>query len=176
MVGFVPTMNRNIAPTGQNMMIGARIGRTKMNETSVFKNKSTDDNIGICRRIIEIAKEIDRLGYGHLKFVNADTKKKIYISGPVSGTTDYEERFRVKENQLEDSWKVVNPVKMFSQYAKGRIFPAYDDIIKKDLEFLAECNAIYMMDGWKNSNGCNIELERAKELRLAVIYENEDDR
>lgn len=36
------------------MMIGARIGRTKMNETSVFKNKSTDDNIGICRRIIEI--------------------------------------------------------------------------------------------------------------------------
>lgn len=41
---------------------------------------------------------------------------RIYISGPISGTTDFEVRFGKMEKELrERGYEVVNPAKMQSQ-------------------------------------------------------------
>lgn len=38
---------------------------------------------------------------------------RIYISGPITGTTDYKERFAVAEEKLKaNGYEVVNPAKL----------------------------------------------------------------
>jgi len=40
-----------------------------------------------------------------------------------------------------------------------------------DLELVRRCDAIYMLEGWEQSEGAKQELELAKELNLDVFYE-----
>jgi hypothetical protein len=36
------------------------------------------------------------------------------------------------------------------------------------------CDAIYMLDGWENSKGANIEYQYAKDNGLDICYESEE--
>lgn len=46
---------------------------------------------------------------------------------------------------------------------------------KEDITFLEHwATTIYMLKGWKKSKGCKMEIKRAKELGLKIIYEEEE--
>lgn len=96
-------------------------------------------------------------------------KERIYISGPVTGTDDYLERFSEKECELEKcGYSVINPA------AVGSMLPedtAYEEYMGMSLTMLGMCGSIYMLKGWEKSCGANREYGYALAKGMAVIYE-----
>lgn len=43
---------------------------------------------------------------------------------------------------------------------------------ERDLRIMEECNAVYFMDGWENSLGCQVEHARAVELLIDRYYQS----
>lgn len=83
---------------------------------------------------------------------------RIYISGPISGTPDYEERFAEAASAIKaDGHTYVNPA-MLARYLPDL---TYEEYLAYDLEELRRCDAIYMMPGWVRSRGCKVEREEA---------------
>lgn len=95
---------------------------------------------------------------------------KIYISGPITGTDDYMERFQKAEDELAANGHMVyNPAHANSFMPEGT---TYDEYMEISFCLLGMADAIYMMDGWEKSKGANMELARAKELGLEVYYQS----
>jgi len=98
-----------------------------------------------------------------------------YISGPYHGDTIWEtvQNIRLAEAVALDYWKkgyaVICPHKnsaLFDGAAPESIW------IAGDLEILSRCDVIVMIAGWRKSKGAQLELERARELGLEVIYDD----
>ena len=68
-----------------------------------------------------------------------------------------------------DKHDIVNPWRLSKTLRKIRKNPTYEDYLDYDLMYLKHCNAIYMLPGWKNSRGANIELCEAKRLGIKVM-------
>lgn len=80
---------------------------------------------------------------------------KVYISGAITGTSDYMTRFAAAEGQLTClGHKVFNPAKINSQLPDGT---SYEEYMNVSLCLLDMCSAIYMLDGWNESRGANRE-------------------
>lgn len=80
---------------------------------------------------------------------------KVYISGPITGTEDYKERFKAAEAELRRAGHVpVNPVTISEKLGKGLPHEAY---MKRDIEWLVSCEGIYMLPNWQNSKGARVE-------------------
>jgi hypothetical protein len=103
----------------------------------------------------------------------AKKKPKIYISGAITGTDDYMERFGMAEKKLtERGYSVVNPAKVNFQLPEDT---TYEQYMKMSLVMLSMCDAIYMLDGWEDSKGAALEMQYAKTLDgiRAILYESE---
>ena len=99
-----------------------------------------------------------------------NNKKKIYISGPISGY-DIEERraaFAAVERMLrEEGLEVVNPLNM--------AFPedcTHEQYMRVDIALLIGCDYIYLMKGWYGSLGAVTEYLVACSAGIDV-YANE---
>lgn len=93
---------------------------------------------------------------------------KIYISGPISGTDDYRERFSKAEAILKNKGHIpVNPIYM-DAYQEAL---TYDEIMYFDLDLLSKCDAIVMLKGWRNSMGANREWGYAYAQDLMIFEE-----
>lgn len=93
----------------------------------------------------------------------------IYISGPISGTDDYEERFaRAEEALIAKGLDVINPVKRAS--ALPTVF-TYEQILRLDIADLDECDGIYMLRGWRDSRGASEEFRYAWQSDKTIIFE-----
>lgn len=80
---------------------------------------------------------------------------KIYISGAITGTTDYMERFAKAEKELtERGYSVVNPAKVNAQLPEDT---TYEEYMKMRFCMLDMCEAIFMLKGWSKSCGSNRE-------------------
>lgn len=80
---------------------------------------------------------------------------KIYISGAITGTDDYMERFAKAEKELtEKGYSVVNPAKVNAQLPEDT---SYEEYMKMCFCMLDMCDGIYMLKGWKKSCGANRE-------------------
>lgn len=80
---------------------------------------------------------------------------RVYISGKITGTDDYMERFaEVEEKLINDGYSVINPASVNSMMPEDT---SYEEYMKMSLTMLGMCDAIYMMDGWENSCGANRE-------------------
>ena len=97
-------------------------------------------------------------------------KKKIYISGPISGH-DLEERrkaFALAQKRCEEAgYDVFNPM------SNG--LPANSSTaehMKRDLETLLQCDSIYMMNGWNHSAGCHTEFVVATSIGCSFVFES----
>lgn len=91
----------------------------------------------------------------------------IYISGKVSGTTDFYMRFEEAENYLiKLGYVPINPVRN-APYGKEWEYYMRNDIIK-----LMCCDSIYMLKGWRFSRGARLEHHIAKKLGFKIIYEH----
>ena len=98
-------------------------------------------------------------------------KKKIYLSGPISGH-DIEERrkeFKGIQTQFEKAgYDVVNPME------NGLPSDATtNQHMKRDIELLLTCTGIYMMKKWTHSAGCITEFHVAHAIGLEVEFEQE---
>ena len=84
--------------------------------------------------------------------------RRIYISGPITGTTDYKQRFEETEKKLKETFPdadIVNPVKITESLEHF----THDEYLKVCIEALSCCNMIFLMRGWENSEGAKEELQ-----------------
>lgn len=88
---------------------------------------------------------------------------KIYIAGPISGTTDYEECFEEAERAIQrKGHEAINPVHIRSVIETvGANALRYDKLMNICKALVDACDAIYMMPGWQRSNGARQEHDEA---------------
>ena len=95
--------------------------------------------------------------------------KRVYISGAITGTTDYMERFEKAENYLKSKgYSVVNPAKVNAQMPEDT---TYEEYMKMSFCLLSLCDVAYFLNGWRNSNGANKEYRYALEHSIKAIFE-----
>lgn len=93
----------------------------------------------------------------------------VYISGKITGTDDYLQRFEAAENHLNnmDILDIINPAKVNSFLPEL----SYSQYIKMSLCMLEMCDTIYMLKNWENSVGAKLEWEFAKANNYKIMYE-----
>lgn len=100
---------------------------------------------------------------------------KIYLSGPITGTAGYRERFGLLEEKLRlffPEATFVNPVELCAQEGLDPVKNSWADFMDVCLEALnRDCTHICMMKGWRESKGAYIELIVAKNNRMRVFYQ-----
>lgn len=96
---------------------------------------------------------------------------KCYISGAITGTDDYMERFAEAEKKLlKEFFAVINPAKVNAQLPENDT--TYREYMKMSLTMLEMCDYIYMMNGWQNSSGACLEYQYAKTLGKNIIFQD----
>ncbi len=98
---------------------------------------------------------------------------KIYISGKISGMdyTDAFNRFETVENFLHDlGHDPVNPMKSAGEVPGKR----WTEYMAEDILLIDECDAIYMMANWQDSNGAKVERYLCEVTGKAIFYEASD--
>lgn len=94
---------------------------------------------------------------------------RVYISGGITGVSDYKEHFEYAEKKLkEKGYEVVNPAKI------NALLPTsceYEDYMKMSICELSLCDTIYMLKGYQTSKGALRELEYAKEHDYKILLE-----
>lgn len=93
-----------------------------------------------------------------------EEKKKIYISGAISNNPSYKKQFTDKFKELESEYRVLTPLFINADLS-------WKEYMKIDLAMIKICDCIYMMKGWKNSRGAQIENIYAGILGKEIIYE-----
>ena len=97
---------------------------------------------------------------------------RVYISGAITGTDDYMERFKETEDRLtSEGMSVFNPAHANSYMPKDT---TYEEYMKVSFCLLDMCEAIYMMNGWQKSCGANREYGYALAKDMIILFEDED--
>lgn len=101
-------------------------------------------------------------------------KPRVYISGKISGTTDFMERFDSAEEKLKSrGYAVLNPARANSYMPEDT---TWDEYMKVSLTLLQMADAIYMLDGWEDSKGARQEYNMAvNPLHLKIMHESSDE-
>ena len=101
-------------------------------------------------------------------------QKTIYISGKITGTDDYKDRFLKAEQKLRSrGFNVLNPVKAgkwLERYLAPKV-PTWGQYMKQAIKSMMSADYIFMMKGYRESKGARIELFLAKILQYEIIYE-----
>ena len=98
-------------------------------------------------------------------------KMRVYLSGAITGTNDFMERFNAVEDRLtSEGMSVVNPAKINSNLPKDFIYAEYMEI---DFLMIDLCDAIYMMDGWQKSRGATREYWYASGKEKIILFEGQ---
>lgn len=93
----------------------------------------------------------------------------IYISGAITGTTDYMEHFNKAENDLIlQGYEVVNPARINANLPK---ICTHKDYMKMSLTELELCDTIYLLKGYEKSVGAMEELRYAVKHGYTIIKE-----
>ena len=92
--------------------------------------------------------------------------KKIYLSGKISGDPDFKEKFALKEKELTETGHLV-----FNPALHPDMF-TWEQFMELDLKALGNCDAIYLLEDWKDSRGAKIEYDEAVKLGKEIIFEN----
>lgn len=90
--------------------------------------------------------------------------EKIYICGQVSGLHHdrvYHKFASWEYNLNKLGFEVVNPMKLISRHTK------YAEMMRTRIHALTECNSIFILDDWKESQDSRLEYDLALKLRLS---------
>ena len=90
---------------------------------------------------------------------------RVYLAGPITGVSDYFEKFAKAAQQLRmEGHEVFNPA------AANLDELPINKIMAYELDWLCrEAEAIALLPGWINSKGATIEFLLAEYLKLKVI-------
>lgn len=98
---------------------------------------------------------------------------RVYISGAISGTDDYIDRFQKIEDSLsKQGMSVINPAKLNESLPDDL---SYEDYMQIDFVMIDLCDGIYMMDGWQKSRGANREFGYALAKGMKIMYEGKTE-
>ena len=93
----------------------------------------------------------------------------IYLSGSITNRTPREskEHFNTIESALTGKgYLVVNPTVIeVGDWHKG---------MKQCIKKMVDCDYVYMLTGWQNSSGAQIERTLAMNLKIPVVYEDDN--
>ena len=98
---------------------------------------------------------------------------RIYLSGKITGRDkdDYTRQFaRAEQFYKSGGFDVVNPVKIGEEILKNNPAATYSDIMAADLEALATCTHIALLEGWEDSQGAKTERVEALKQGLEIMY------
>lgn len=94
---------------------------------------------------------------------------RVYISGGITGVSDYKEHFEYAEKKLkEQGYEVVNPAKI------NALLPTsctHEEYMKVSIAELSVCDAIYLLMGYENSKGAAEELFYAIHNKYKIMKE-----
>lgn len=96
---------------------------------------------------------------------------KIYISGPITNNPNYMDDFSRAEEKLWEEYpeaEIINPAKTNATLPKSTTWEQYMSICYLLLDM---CDAVYMIDGWKQSTGAAIEYGFAMARDKIIIEE-----
>lgn len=90
--------------------------------------------------------------------------KRVYISGPISGVSDFKTRFQRVEDALRDlnPKQILNPANLPEGWT-------YKQYMEACCTMVFNSEAIVMLDGWAESMGAKAELALAASLKLPVF-------
>lgn len=95
--------------------------------------------------------------------------KKIYISAPITGTTECMERFaEVEEALTKEGWTVINPARVTAQLPADTTREEY---IRICLCMLDMCDVMIQLGAWEYSRRCRAEMNFAERSRIPIIRE-----
>lgn len=101
----------------------------------------------------------------------------VYISGPMTGLADFNfPAFDAAALALRSQgYTVTNPAELSRevQRACGDRDPQREDFMRADIRALTRCDAIYLLQGWKKSEGARLEYEVANSIGLKVFGQEE---
>ncbi len=93
--------------------------------------------------------------------------KTCYICGPITGTTDYEEKFNAAVLEVTRlGMQPVNPVILPHNHDKS-----WQSYMRECVAAMMNCDCIYILKGWNRSKGANIEREIAKLFCYEIYYQ-----
>ena len=97
-----------------------------------------------------------------------------YISGPITGHEQTaHDRFKAAEDWLEHlGHETINPW-IVSESMIPHINLDNDEWLTLDKAMISVCDAIYLLRGWDESDGCGIERKYADELGLMIMEEDD---
>jgi hypothetical protein len=112
--------------------------------------------------------------------------KKIYVAGPMRGIKYFNfPSFDMAKRKLTiEGWEVVSPADLDRETGfDPRSLPdewdwnktpetfSLQDAIERDLKAIAECEAMYMLDGWQDSKGAIAEKTVAEWHEHEILYQ-----
>ena len=102
-----------------------------------------------------------------------NNRKTVFISGIVTGTTDYRKRFAEAEKLINEipGYIAINPIRVHDGIPEGAPYEMYMEVSFALLDY---CDCIYMMPEWKYSPGARQERAFAERHHLKV-FENLED-
>lgn len=103
-------------------------------------------------------------------------KQRYYISGPIRGIEDYEERFAAAAAYIEERLQgvPVNPVHLAKMMPLDGGFER-NDYLDIDIQILLKCDTIVMLPGWEKAPGANAEWGAAIGADKIILYMTEED-
>ena len=106
--------------------------------------------------------------------------KVIYVAGKYSADSEWgmwqniQHASEVARRLWLEGWAVICPHRN-TMFFGSNSDSDWDLWLNGDLEMVSRCDAIYMLDNWKESKGARVELEQAEKFRLEVYYEETDN-
>lgn len=98
------------------------------------------------------------------------SKIRLYISGPMSGYEDFNfPAFNNLAADIRDNFnyvEVVNPVDISKAVQELNPNALYEDYLREDFRELIDCDAVFLLEGWKDSGGCRKEVAVANALAI----------
>lgn len=99
-------------------------------------------------------------------------RKKLYISGPITDTDGYMEKFEKAQAYLEGlGYSVINPAKVNGMLPEDT---TYQEYMNMSLAMMTMADGVYMLTGWQQFKGATLEHTWAVTMGLAIIQQESD--